>query len=406
VKILLCHNYYQQLGGEDITFADEAWLLESRGHSVLCYTIHNDEIPKLSKLNVARQTFWNSKVRKEVQELIRAERPDIMHCTNIFPLLSPSIYKAAKSEGVPIVQALHNYRLMCPNAVFSRNNAACEDCLGKIFAWPAILHGCYRNSRLASTVVSTMLAYHRLRGTWHNEIDLFFTLTEFARQKYIQGGFPAEKIDVKPNFIRKHDIDFQGERNGAIYVGRLSEEKGISTLLEAWENHDIDLKLKLVGDGPLRDSIQKAAANDSRIDWIGQLPPAQVMEEIAKAQVLVLPSNCYETFGRTIVEGYSVGTPSVASRLGAMKEGVIHGKTGMLFDPGNSVDLMAKLDAVCSHPNPEEMQNAARARFEEAFTEDINYEMMLQIYEKAIHGEAKKQVVGNSNKQKRIEQTS
>ncbi|MFT5522765.1 MAG: glycosyltransferase involved in cell wall biosynthesis [Pirellulaceae bacterium] len=384
MKILLCHNYYRQLGGEDLSFEDEAWLLESRGHNVLRYTVHNDEIPNQSKLEVAKKTLWNNTVYREVKQLIQKERPDVMHCTNTFPLLSPAIYQAARDEGVAVVQALRNYRLMCPNAVMTRGDGPCEECLGKLFAWPAILHGCYRNSRMASSVVATMLAYHRLKGTWKNNIDLFYTLTEFTRQKYIEGGFPGDRILVKPNFVRDTTIQGTGSGNYAVYVGRLSHEKGIGTLLDAWKNSDFDLKLKFVGTGPMSDAVEKQAENDSRIEWLGQQTSDQVRQFIADATCLIFPSTWYETFGRTIIEAYSVGTPVVASRLGAMKENVFHGTTGMHFEAGDSDDLSAKVAAIIDHKDRAGMRRAARACYEEKYTPEINYDMLINVYETSI----------------------
>ena len=201
MKILLCHNYYQQPGGEDQSFELEATLLESRGHEVIRYTLHNEAIGQMKSWELVRRTFWNAPVYRELRELIVRERPAVMHCTNTFPLLSPSAYYAARAEGVPVVQSLRNFRLMCPGSLFLRDGRVCEDCRGKRLAWPGVLHQCYRHSPAASAVVAAMLAWHRQWGTWTRAVDLYFALTRFSRRKFIEGGLPADKVLVKPNFV-------------------------------------------------------------------------------------------------------------------------------------------------------------------------------------------------------------
>ena len=198
MKILACHNHYQQPGGEDQVFADETWLLESDGHDVIRFTTHNDRIDRMGRLAVAGKTLWNRTSYADVRNLIRRERPDVMHCPNVFPLLSPAIYYAARAEGLPVVQSLHNYRIYCAAGTSLRNGKVCEDCLGKTVAWPGVLHGCYRNNRAATAVVATMQGVHRAIGTWTKTVDLYIALCEFARGKLIEAGLPAEKIVVKP----------------------------------------------------------------------------------------------------------------------------------------------------------------------------------------------------------------
>jgi hypothetical protein len=224
LKVLFCHNFYQQSGGEDLCFAAEASLLEAHGHQVLRFTRHNDAIARMSRFEVAGLAIWNRDTFHELRKLIRRERPTVMHCTNIFPLISPAAYYAARAEGVPIVQSLRNYRLFCLNACFLRNDRVCEDCLGKGIPWPGVLHGCYRSSRTASAVVAAMLSLHRVMRTWTRMVDRYFTLTEFSRQKFIQGGLPAKLIAVKPNFIDPDPGPGRGQGGYAVFIGRLSPE--------------------------------------------------------------------------------------------------------------------------------------------------------------------------------------
>lgn len=385
MNILLCHNFYQQPGGEDQSFAAEARLLESRGHDVIRYTMHNDAIDGMGRWDVVRRTFWNAQAFAELRELIRRHRPALMHCTNIFPLISPAAYDAARAEGIPVVQSLRNYRLLCPNAFFFREGRVCEDCQKKRFAWPGIVHKCYRDSRAATALVAAMAAAQRCRGTWDRAIDVFFTPSEFARQKFVAAGFPPEKILVKPNFIDPDPGPGQGKGGYAVFVGRLSPEKGLDVLLDSWQRLDGSLALKIVGDGPLRDVVQTAAKANPAIRWLGRQPPAQVLSLVGNAACLVMPSIWYETFGRTIVEAFARGTPVIASHLGAMAELVEDGTTGWLFKPGDAADLAAKVNRLLERAEDlPSMRRAARDQYRAEFTAEANYRMLISIYERAL----------------------
>ena len=384
MKILFCHNYYQQPGGEDQSFAAEASLLESHGHQVLRFTRHNDAITRMRRFEVARRTIWNRETFHELRELIRRERPAVMHCTNTFPLISPAAYYAARAEGVPIVQSLRNYRLFCVNAYFLRNGCVCEDCLGKEVPWPGILHGCYRTSRTASAVVAAMLSLHRLMRTWSRMVDRYFALTEFSRRKFIDGGLPARQVAVKPNFIHPDPGPGNGQGGYAVFIGRLSPEKGIKSLLSAWTQLAGRSPLKIVGDGPLAANVRAAANQTAGIEWLGRRQPQEVLALLGAAACLVMPSIWYETFGRTIIEAYAKGTPVVASRLGAMAELVHDGRTGLLFEPGNPADLALKIHSLLDDPERSlGMRRAARREYEEKYSAEKNYEMMMAIYVEA-----------------------
>jgi len=384
LKILLCHNFYQQPGGEDLCFAAEGSLLESQGHQVLRFTRHNDAIVRMKRFDVAPRTLWNRDTFHGLRELIRRERPSVMHCTNIFPLISPAAYYAARAEGVPIVQSLHNYRLFCLNACFLRNDRVCEDCLGKRIPWPGVLRGCYRSSQAASAVVAGMLSLHRGMRTWTRMVDRYFTLTEFSRRKFIEGGLPDRKVAVKPNFIHPDPGPGNGQGGYAVFIGRLSPEKGIKTLLSAWSQLGGRLPLKIIGDGPLAASVKAAANQTAGIDWLGRRQHQEVLGLLGEAACLVMPSIVYETFGRTIIEAYAKGTPVVASRLGAMAELVDDGSTGLLFEPGNPADLALKIHALLDDPaRTIGMRRAARREYEDKYTAETNYEMMMAIYAEA-----------------------
>ena len=382
MKVLLCHNYYQRPGGEDQVFHDERWLLEEHGHDVTIYTKHNDEIVDMSRAQLVQDTFWNRATYRELRDLIRWVRPDVMHCTNVFPLISPAAYAAARTAGVRIVQSLHNYRLHCSNGYFLRDGRICEDCLGKSFPWPAIQHACYRSSRAASTIVAGMQAFHRVLGTWRNRIDRFIACSQFARDKLIASGMPAERITVKPNFVRPDTGAGEGEGGFAVFVGRLSPEKGIAMLLEAWTKLPEPMPLKIVGDGPLAEQVADAARRDPRIELLGWQPLDQVLKIIGAARFLVMPSIWYETFGRTIIEAYSKGTPAIVSRLGAMAELVTDQQTGLLFNAGDPVDLVQKIQSLLRDANElRRMRARCRTEFELKYTAEENYRQLMEIYQ-------------------------
>lgn len=385
MKVLLCHNHYQQPGGEDQVFADEGALLEANGHEVIRYTLHNDSIKDMSRWSVARNTVWNRRSFDELRQLFRGERPELMHCTNTFPLISPSAYFAAKTEGVAVVQSLHNYRLLCPKASLLRNGRICNDCLGKRVSWPAVVHGCYRNSRSASTVVTAMLAYHRSRKTWTDNIDRYIALSDFSRQKFIEGGLPASLISVKPNFVYPDPGVGDGKGRYAVFVGRLSEEKGLDTLLRAWQTIGEPLSLKIVGDGPLADTVQRSAAGDRRVEWLGWRPIAETLSIIGDAACLIMPSTAYETFGRTIIEAFAKSTPAIVARHGAMQELVDHGRTGLHVEPGDPAQLSSAVLTLFGNMRLlAKMRGAARQEYESRFTAEDNYSQLINIYKDVI----------------------
>ena len=350
MKILLCHNFYQQVGGEDLVFNEETQLLESHGQTVLRFTLHNNSIPSMNRLGLAWRTMWNGAVYAELRRLIRQQRPDLVHCTNTFPLISPAAYYAARDEGIAVVQALHNYRLLCPGTYFLREHRVCEDCLGKTVPWPAVVHACYRDSRAASFVVAAMLSGHRLLGTWKRAVTLYYTPSEFTRQKCIEGGLPADRIAVKPNFVSVHPGVGTGSGGYCVFVGRLSPEKGLDSVLKAWPRLGGRLPLKIIGDGPVRDMAVAAAAAHPEIEWLGHRPIQEVLEIVGEAACLVMPSIWYETFGRTVVEAFAKGTPVIGSRMGAMAELIEDGQTGLLFRPGDADDLEAKMRQFLADP--------------------------------------------------------
>ncbi len=385
MKILVAHNFYKQPGGEDQCVAAEVAMLRAHGHEVTQYCLRNESIDAMGRLRLAARTIWSRTAVRELRELFRTHRPQIAHFHNTFPLISPSAYYAARAEGIRVVQTVHNFRLLCANALLFRNGEVCEDCLGKWIPWPGIAHKCYRDNRAASTVITTMLMTHRVLGTWSKAVDMYIALTEFGRRKLVEGGLPADKIAIKPNFAYPDPGPGTGTGGYAVFVGRLSAEKGVDTVLEAWRHLGGELPLKLLGDGPLAAAVQEAAVKDTSIQWLGNQSLEAVYKLVGEAAFLVLPSQCYENFPRVVIEAFAKGTPVIVSKLGAMAAIVDDGRTGLHFKPGDPVDLAATVRRILGESlELARMRQAARRKFEQNYTADSNHKTLMTIYEKAL----------------------
>jgi glycosyltransferase involved in cell wall biosynthesis len=385
MKILVAHNFYKQPGGEDQCMVAEIAMLRAHGHEVTQYCLRNEAIDVMGRLRLGARTIWSRTAVRELRALFRTHRPQIAHFHNTFPLISPSAYYAARAEGVRVVQTVHNFRLLCANALLFRNGEVCEDCLGKWIPWAGIAHKCYRDNRAASTVITTMLMTHRVLGTWSKAVDMYIALTEFGRRKLVEGGLPADKIVVKPNFAYPDPGPGTGTGGCAVFVGRLSAEKGVDTLLEAWRHLGGELPLKLLGDGPLAAVVQEAATKDASIQWMGNQSLEAVYKLVGEAAFLVLPSQCYENFPRVVIEAFAKGTPVIVSKLGAMAAIVDDGRTGLHFKPGDPVDLAATVRRILGESlELAQMRQAARRKFEQNYTADSNHKTLMNIYEKAL----------------------
>ncbi len=385
MKIVVAHNFYQQAGGEDQVFADETALLESHGHTVIRHTIHNDQVQGLGRLTLAGRTIWNRSECADLHELVLREKVDVVHLHNTFPLMSPAVYSAAKNAGAAVVKTLHNYRLICPAATCYRDGHVCEDCVGKTVPWPAILHRCYRDDRGASAVAAAMLTAHHVRGTYRNDVDRYIALTEFARQKLVTGGLPSGKLVVKPNFVSPDPGAGDGAGGFALFVGRLVENKGVLTLLDAWKRLKLPITLKIAGDGDLAHKVRDAVAADSRIQWLGRVAPPDIYRLMGDASALVFPSLWYEGLPKTIIESFARGTPVVASRLGSMIELIEDRKTGTHFTPGDPDNLAAVLTQLFGNPATlGEMRAHSRTEYESRYTADANYKMLMNVYDAAL----------------------
>jgi glycosyltransferase involved in cell wall biosynthesis len=387
MRILQVHNYYQQPGGEDQVVATEAAFLRARGHSVGQYTMHNDQIGPTGRLQLAGKTMWNQRAYTDLRAAVRSTGAALMHVHNTVPLISPAAYYAAKREGIPVVQTLHNYRLLCPAGTMYRDGQVCSLCVNKAFAWPAIVKACYRGSAGASGVLAGMLTAHRLIGTWANRVSRYVALTDFARDQFIQGGIPADKIVVKPNCLAYDPGVGSGEGRYALFVGRLSPEKGIGTLLEAFKLLGGVVPLKVVGMGPLESALPSKYSGLNSVQWLGQVAHAEVVSLMKAATMLIFPSEWYECLPMTIVEAYAVGLPVIGSDLGSTGTLVRDGKTGLLFRTADAADLAAKVEWAWTHDEEMRiMRLEARAEFERYYTAEANYEQLLRVYELAARG--------------------
>lgn len=387
MRILFVHNRYQNLGGEDLAARSESDLFLNRGHAVDLFEADNARIAGFKgKVNTAVGTMYSVSSRQSMTARIASFRPDVVQIHNFFPLLSPSVYYASRQAGVPTVQTLHNYRLICPSALLLREGRVCEDCVGKLVPWPGVVHACYRGSYAGSAVVAAMLAAHRALGTWKNVVDAYIARTNFSREKLIEGGLPAERIGIIPSFAPDPGGSGDGTGGFALFAGRLSPEKGIATLLSAWDLlKNSPLSLKIVGDGPLRDEVVRRTAR-GRIEYLGQMSRQDVQRLMDVAAFSVFPSVCYENFPLSIVEAFASGTPVIASGMGAMAEIVENGRTGLHFQPGDPDDLAAKIEWLISHPEEMvRMRREARAEYLSKYTPERNYQLMMQLYERTIH---------------------
>jgi glycosyltransferase involved in cell wall biosynthesis len=374
IRVLVVHNAYQHRGGEDTVVESEIALLRSHGHAVETWFRSNDDVAGMSSFSLARTTLWSSRTQHDLAEVVSRFRPDVIHVHNTFPLISPSLYWAAERAGVPVVQTLHNFRLMCLNALFLREGKVCEDCMGHL-PWRGVARACYRESRAASAALAGMLTLHRGLGTYRNKVARYIALNGFCRDKFIEGGLPAERVVVKPNFV-DFDVPESVPRSGLLFVGRLSVEKGVATLAAAMARLP-GAALRVAGDGPEAQLLDGVAG----VSRLGSLSGEVVRQEMSSAAALVVPSIWYENFPRTIVEAFACGLPVIASRIGALADIVRDGETGLLFESGNPRDLADKM--AWAQANPEqmaEMGRKARMQYEAEFSAEVNYLRLMEIY--------------------------
>lgn len=378
MKIFQVHNKYQLSGGEDGVFNNEKDLLESNGDTVIQYQKDNKEIENFSLLEKASllfKTSWNQDSYLEIKDKLKEIKPDICHVHNYLPLLSPSIFYACNELKIPVIQTLHNYRLLCASAYLFRDGHICEECIGKS-TYRSLKYNCYRDSKIQSFAVSRMIETHKNKKTWQNIIDGFICLTEFSKSKFVEGGISTEKLFLKPNFLSDDPGFSQSNQNYFLFVGRLDETKGIHILLDAMKKLP-HIKFKIAGDGPLKAKLN----NYDNLEYLGQLDRANLFSALKNCISLIFPSMWYENMPLSIIEAFACGKPVIASDLGAMAELIKNEKTGLLFEPGNSEQLAQKIDWAFNYP--EEIRKYginAREEYEKNYTAKKNYEILISIY--------------------------
>ena len=383
MKILQVHNYYQYVGGEDTVLKNEHELLISKNHTVLQYLKNNSEIDDYSLIQKGKlffDTSYSQKSYREIFELLKAEKPDVVHVHNTLPLVTPAVYYACNDAEIPVVLTLHNYRLLCSNAYFFRAGKVCEECLGKSL-YHSVQYGCYRNSKFQTFALARSIEKNKKWGTWQNIIDKYIALSEFSQNKFMEGGLPKEKLIVKPNFISIDPGFDYNTQNHFLFAGRLDVTKGIEVILELDNKVNQSTQILIAGEGPLKDKVISIFHKN----YLGQLNHAELIKQIKGGIALIFPSQLYENMPLVIIESFSCGKPVIGSNLGAMAELIEDSKTGLLFEPGNAEDLAAKINWANEHR--EEMKQMginARKEYEEKYIAEKNYKMLMSIYQQAI----------------------
>ena len=382
-RVLMVHNFYQIGGGEHTVFQNEVQLLRDHGHEVVEYTRSNDELKK-SKIKLVLSplsTMWSFRTYREVKKIIKEKKIDVVHCHNTFPLISPSVYYAARKENVPVIQTIHNFRFLCPNGTFFCDGHVCELCREKGNFKEALSHNCYRNSKVQTLIVVAMLKLHRVLGTYR-KINYIF-LTEFNKEKFkdlidIHGS----NVFVKPNFVG--EVEGDAHISGSkvfVFAGRLEENKGIKLLLERWSLLPDKFELHIYGDGTLKEDVEKATENAPNIRYFGFQPQEVVLEDLKTACALAFPSVCYEGFGLSIAESFSVGCPVMSTNLGNQGDLVRQSKGGALFEPDSEQSFLEAVETLVKEN--EELSKNARAYYEQGLDKESNYKRMIEIYERA-----------------------
>lgn len=384
MKILLVHNQYKSKGGEDLVFDQEVELLKSYNNDVETFIVNNDDISNFrKKVKTALTVHYSKNSKNNLSIFIDHFCPDIVHIHNFFPKLTPSIYDTCNDHRVPIIQTLHNYRLVCANGLFLRNGKPCQKCVESNNQLWAIVNRCYQNSFFGSSFVAHMISYHKRKKTWQTKVSKFIALSQFSKHQYVKAGFSDKSIIVKPNFVKPNEVSANYQlRRGALFVGRLSHEKGILELAKVWRY--MSDNLTIVGDGPLKNEIKKLSIPNIKI--MGQCTREKVFELMAQSLFLVVPSKCFENFPLTIVEAYSVGLPVLASNLGALAEIVINGETGLLFDIDDNKDLINTTAwALKNKTKIMKMGENAKKKYFELYTPESNYLKLIELYETTLY---------------------
>lgn len=386
MKILLIHNRYKLPGGEDGVFKTEAELLEGFGHQVESIMFDNTGIKTMwDKCLSALSLLYNTASAKVITKKIESFRPDVIHVHNFVPLVSPAVFFVANKYKIPVILTLHNFRLLCPSATLFHKNFVYEKSLKSVFPFDAVIKGVYRDSILETFLLASMICWHHFIGTWKTKVDFYIALTSFAKRKFVGArmGLPPAKILVKPNSVQDCGMGTQVRRDHFLFVGRLVEEKGLRTVLQAtWLSN---FRLIIIGEGPMQQEVIEHTMKNPNVVYLGQQNKATVISHMKACAGLIFPSLWYEGLPLTMIEAFSAGTPVIATNHGSMKELIQHGVNGLLFEPGKERDLVRKIeDITLERVDVGAISENARATYLRYFTPERNYNLLLTIYNKAI----------------------
>lgn len=395
MRILLLHNFYGSSApsGENRVVLEERDLLRDAGHQVIEHFADSDTVRGrglLTSLRTALQVPWNRSARSRLRRRIQQLQPDILHVHNVFPLFSPAIFGAAAGSPTAVVHTLHNYRAFCPAALLLRDGRICTDCMDRHSVLPALRHGCYRNSRLSTLPLAACVALNRRLDTYSRHVQAFIALTGFQQAQLGKAGLPLDRIFVKPNCLPSMVLPLPWSQRDpkCIFVGRISREKGVQVLLDAWALWGAAApRLDIVGDGPdlaaLRGSLPPALAG--RISFCGRKSPAETQELLSRARLLIMPSICYEGFPLVFREAVAYGVPAVASRIGALPELIETRALGRLFDAGDSPGLHQVVSACWNDDAAlRAMSGAAIAESRSSYSPQANLAALQSIYARAL----------------------
>ncbi len=397
MNIFQVHNKYKIIGGE-WTVLNQEYNLLKHDHNVDQYIVDNQvALATLAgNLKLILRTHYNRKSKRIVSEQIRGKNYDIMHVHNFFPLLSPSIFEAARENGVPSIMTLHNYRLIHPNGLMYHKGKIDNRSINGGSAYQCVMDGVYRNSILQTAVTAHMIEYHRKKKTWMQYPSAFIALSQFSKSKFLEGGLPEDRIFVKPNFLKDPLAEFQEisinpvKKNRFIYAGRISYEKGVEDLLKCWQNNNIDSELVIAGDGPAREVLENRSKSDPTIKWLGGVTRKEILELLSNSQALIFPTKWYEGQPLILLEALSVGCPVITSRIGNSQDIIEDGVTGLHFTPGDTADLFQKISSL--HNSTEKLNKFcknARDTYLKYYTPEQNMKRIIEIYNLAAELEKK-----------------
>jgi glycosyltransferase involved in cell wall biosynthesis len=387
MRILLAHNKYQQPGGEDVVFDQEAKLLSESGHDINKFVVSNESIEGLiSKADAFLNILENRRIVEEFAERVSSFKPDIVHFHNFFPRLSPGAVSYVLERKIPTLQTLHNFRHVCANGMFLRHNSICQLCLNKPMRIPALIHRCYRHSSLATFAVTRVGRRFRQLFDSHPDHLTLVALTKFARKQMIDDGYSPDRILTKPNSVPDAGAGPHMRDRRVLFVGRLSVEKGADFLIHL--ANSIDATFEIIGDGPEAERLRTSAP--SNVVFRGRLDHHDVLERIKTAAVVAVPSRWFEGFPMIVAEAFSAGTPVIASRIGSLAEIVEDDISGITVEPDNHQSWKQAIERILNDPLlARSLGHGARLAFEGNYTSQHNLRCLVGIYSGAIERAAR-----------------